>query len=148
MILEFIEISYYLLLHLQDIRIEDPIWIFIIISDNINMLKPQFPLVSMGNSFSWFQNGKYMNIGNMKIFLGISESTSNILSIMKQSKTLLHIDNPYGVVWPLSFSILFNVGILGFLCTTSFKIWMLWLLWLMIRLHMGSPYVFRCEVKF
>ena len=53
-----------------------------------------------------------MNICNMNIFLGLLECTSNILSIMKQSKALLHIDNPYGVVWPLSFSILFNVGYL------------------------------------
>ena len=36
-----------------------------------------------------------MNFGNIKIFLGLLESTSNILSVTKQSKTLLYIDNPY-----------------------------------------------------
>ena len=73
------------------------------------MLKPQFPLVSMGNSFSRFKNGRYMNIGNMKIFLGLLESTSNILSVMKQFKALLHIDNPYRhPLFTLAFPSLFS----------------------------------------
>ena len=71
--------------------------LFIIISDNVNMLKPQFPLVSIGNSFFLFENERYMNISNIKIFLGLLESTSNILSVTKQSKELLYIDNPYWI---------------------------------------------------
>ena len=35
-----------------------------------------------------------MNIGNIKVFLGLLESTSNILSVTKQSKELLFKDNP------------------------------------------------------
>ena len=35
-----------------------------------------------------------MNIGNIKVFLGVLESTSNILSVTKRSKELLYIDNP------------------------------------------------------
>ena len=36
-----------------------------------------------------------MNIGNIKIFLSILKSTSNILSVTKQSKALLYMNNPY-----------------------------------------------------
>ena len=58
------------------------------------MLKPQFPLVFMGMFICLFLNGRYMNIGNIKIFLGLLERTSNIFSSMKQSKALLYIDYP------------------------------------------------------
>ena len=58
------------------------------------MLKPQFPLVSIGNSFFLFENERYMNISYIKIFLGLLESTTNILSIMQQSRALSYIDNP------------------------------------------------------
>ena len=36
-----------------------------------------------------------MNIGNIKIFLSVLKSTQNILSVTKQSKALLYMDNPY-----------------------------------------------------
>ena len=42
--LKFIEMNYYLLIPIQNIGKEDPIWIFIIISDNINMLNTLFAL--------------------------------------------------------------------------------------------------------
>ena len=36
-----------------------------------------------------------MNIGNIKVFLGVLDSTLNLLCITKQSKELLYIDNLY-----------------------------------------------------
>ena len=44
-----------------------------------------------------------MNIGNMKTFLSVLESTSNILSVTKQSEALLYIDNPYYAWYPALF---------------------------------------------
>ena len=45
-----------------------------------------------------------MNISNIKIFLNVLKSTSNLHSVTKQSKALLYIDNPYctciGIIRP------------------------------------------------
>jgi len=68
--------------------------IFITISDNGNMLKPQLPLFSIGNSLSPFQFGKSMKINKVKTDSVLLNSTSNASNMTTGTKALPYTDTP------------------------------------------------------
>ena len=98
MISEFIKWRCPLSTYSQQNIIVNPYDILILISDNGNMLRPHPPLLSMGNSFSWIKNGKWMKMNQIKTEFALLNTTPGIPSVTAQSKILPYIQTNYACI--------------------------------------------------
>ena len=73
------------MIYFQKIKLTNLSNIFITISDNENMLKPQPLLFFIGNSFSSFQNGKSIKINKVTADSASLNSTSNTPNMIQNT---------------------------------------------------------------